>query len=1120
MRRAKREDKFPENGFEQWGGYMNAKKAKLEEQFKAGASKESHLQTTSKIFSGISVYVNGYTIPTADEIKMAMMLHGGQFHQYYSASKTRFIIASNLADAKLKKIKGQPKVVKPQWIADCVAAEKLLDFRPYLLYSNQSKTQPKIQFPQVSEFESPVNSHRYKKLEISIGQTLTSTPKVGRKRAALDTTDKSPFNDSTASAISAEEEKVMLESDDSKSSSSSDFNLFSELKLNKKKTSPFEVVTNFPDDEEKDPSVSNEESDFEDLLDCTLVAEELRAAEQAALKKTELPLKETVTLPKKETPTPKEDNIFISTPKVEVKIPQSTAAKPKETAPPPKEPEPQSKKAPMKRAGEENFLSEFYSNSRLHHISTMGTAFKAYVNDLRRNHSGDFPGRQKLLQWKREAGIDGHGWSGGVVVMHIDMDCFFVSVGLRAHPELRGQPVAVTHAKGNPPPTANSSSREAEFQMYRKRMQNKAGTSKSTEHFAEALEKRLSWRGDGGEASSMSEIASCNYEARAAGLRNGMFLGEALRLCPNLKTIAYDFDAYKEVSTALYDTLASLTLDIEAVSCDEMFVDCTRLLAETDTRPLDFATFVRAEIKKITGCPASTGFGANMLQARMATKKAKPDGQFHLLPEDVVEFVKNIKVSDLPGVGRNVAYRLQAIGVQTCNDLQKTSLALLQEHFGAKVGLSLHKHSRGEDDRKLELEHVRKSVSAEVNYGVRFSNLAECRRFVEELSAEVQRRLEAAEKQGRCVTLKLMVKAKDAPERTAKFMGHGVCDSFSRSVTLPAETSDAKIIAREAMKLVDLLGINFSLFRGMGVQMSKLSDKKKADTGMSRFLQKGKPPSSVASTSRAEPKASTSRAEPVASTSRAEPEVLDEAVLAELPEDIRQEVLREYKLARPPSASSSKSFAAELTMSQVDPSFLEALPDDLKREVVAELQASKTRRGDSKLLFPALTSPRKSKVSPKKKKRGRPIGGAKRKPIIKVPRRENSPPAKPEVQTKFTHQKYFTISWSQVVPEVKVEEEKDEGPLQVSMKVEDLLPLIKEWVKSSAEPVEQDTELMIQFLEKLLLSGKVDKIAAVLRTLKLNVTRKGSAAWRGIFEGLIEKTQHLVFNRYGSKLMF
>lgn len=147
----------------------------------------------------------------------------------------------------------------------------------------------------------------------------------------------------------------------------------------------------------------------------------------------------------------------------------------------------------------------------------------------------------------------------------------------------------------------------------------------------------------------MSEIASCSYEARKAGLKNGMFLGQALKLCPNLKVIEYNFEGYTEVSYALYNTVASYTLSIEAVSCDEMYVECSKVLSETGLTPLEFADVLRSEIKEITGCPVSTGFGANKLQARLATKKAKPDGKFHLSSADAESFIADFNVRDLPG---------------------------------------------------------------------------------------------------------------------------------------------------------------------------------------------------------------------------------------------------------------------------------------------------------------------------------------------------------------------------------------------------------------------------------------------------------------------------------------
>ena len=122
-------------------------------------------------------------------------------------------------------------------------------------------------------------------------------------------------------------------------------------------------------------------------------------------------------------------------------------------------------------------------------------------------------------------------------------DCFFVSVSLLKHPELRGFPVAVTHAKGSD--------------------------------------------------SSYSEIASCSYEARSKGVKNGMFLGPALQVCPDIRTIPYDFDGYKRVARTLYDTVARYTLQIQAVSCDEMLVDLAEVLATTDIDPSAFAEVLR-----------------------------------------------------------------------------------------------------------------------------------------------------------------------------------------------------------------------------------------------------------------------------------------------------------------------------------------------------------------------------------------------------------------------------------------------------------------------------------------------------------------------------------------------
>ncbi|CAG4953223.1 unnamed protein product [Colias eurytheme] len=429
--------------------------------------------------------------------------------------------------------------------------------------------------------------------------------------------------------------------------------------------------------------------------------------------------------------------------------------------------------------------------------------------------------------------------------MHIDMDCFFVSVGLRKHPELRGQPIAVTHSKGGQSQVKRTGvDRAAEFNLYKQRQANKLSKATGISPDGFELETRVDNIGEENDKfGSMSEIASCSYEARNKGIKNGMFMGAALRLCPELQTIPYDFEGYKEVAYTLYNTIAQYTLDIEAVSCDEMYVDCTNLLKELDVSVEDFATVLREEIKEKTGCPCSTGFGGNRLQARLATKQAKPNGQFFLTANLIEDFMFDIKLKDLPGVGRQISQKLEALGHQTCGSLQSLTLSSLQGHLGNKTGSQLFDQCRGRDRNPLTYHTVRKSVSAEVNYGIRFENNEQCYEFLRQLSVEVESRMQQFKVLGKCVTLKLMVRAADAPVETAKFLGHGFCDVINKSTSLAVATNDSELINKEVVLLYKKLNIDPKEMRGVGIQVTKLeslnNNQLKTKGAISKFLVSG-----------------------------------------------------------------------------------------------------------------------------------------------------------------------------------------------------------------------------------------------------------------------------------------
>ena len=128
-----------------------------------------------------------------------------------------------------------------------------------------------------------------------------------------------------------------------------------------------------------------------------------------------------------------------------------------------------------------------------------------------------------------------------------------------------------------------------------------------------------------------------------------------------------------QVSYSLYDTVSAYTLEIEAVSCDELYADITSVLRRAQVSPEQFATHLRQVIASKTQCCASIGMGSNMLMARLSTKKAKPNGLFYIAKAQMVDFMKDHQVEDLPGVGKSMAHRLHAMDIQTCAEMQQVT---------------------------------------------------------------------------------------------------------------------------------------------------------------------------------------------------------------------------------------------------------------------------------------------------------------------------------------------------------------------------------------------------------------------------------------------------------------
>ncbi|XP_078589278.1 DNA repair protein REV1-like isoform X2 [Branchiostoma floridae x Branchiostoma japonicum] len=759
-------------------GYMAAKKRKLDEQFETDAPNQVQKEgTRSNIFNGVAIYVNGWTDPPADELRRLMQVHGGKYDVYPSRSHTTHVIASNLPDRKIKDIKDK-KVVRPQWITESIKAGNLLSHVPYMLY-RRDHAQGALNFRSLTRTSTTIiNDDEASMDEVSDGDTdgvrfsdvVRPFDDVRPTDGVRPTDDVMPLSEPHGKSFHGN--NSLSTSIDSNVSFPHDKSTF--------KVNEIDASSSFHDDDTQEANSYHDNSAHGNSSSSSTM-----------------------------------------------QLQGQLLSKPVHTSP--------SGKKPMGSSKDANFVAEFYDNSRLHHLSTWRTDFQTYVNILQRKGDNGFPGRQRLrdhVQSKPEPATDDvsdrmsfHGSDrftkireGGKVVMHLDMDCFFVSVGLRNHPELCGKPVAVTHSKGKGHEQKIRPGMDPEYERayWEKRAPHRHSiTDKTEDNATRGNAQRDTYM-------SFSEIASCSYEARKAGVKNGMFMGPALKLCPDLKTIPYDFEGYKEVAQEMYSILASYTHEIEAVSCDEAFVDVTDILADTGATPDDLAMVLRQEILEKTQCPASVGLASSVLLARMATKRAKPNGQFYLPPEDVLDFVSPQTVRELPGVGRSLESRLKIMGVVTCGDLQKVTLPTLQREFGPKTGQALYRSCRGQDDRQLKVERERKSVSAEINYGIRFTKDTEAENFMYNLAEEVQRRLQKAGLKGKTVTLKVMARKADAPVEPSKFMGHGICDSLSKSSTLGLATDDPKVIGKEAWNILCQMKLLPSDLRGLGIQITRL----------------------------------------------------------------------------------------------------------------------------------------------------------------------------------------------------------------------------------------------------------------------------------------------------------
>jgi DNA polymerase-4 len=305
---------------------------------------------------------------------------------------------------------------------------------------------------------------------------------------------------------------------------------------------------------------------------------------------------------------------------------------------------------------------------------------------------------------------DEHKWR---VIIHLDMDCFYAAIEVRDRPSLRGKPVGV-----------------------------------------------------GGARDRRGVLTTCNYEARKFGVRSAMPTFMALQRCPNLIVLPTRFDVYRREAAVIRGILYRFTSTIEPLSLDEAYLDVTA----HPGAPEALAQEIRSAIFQKTKLTSSAGIGPNKLIAKIASEINKPNGQFEVKPQDVPEFMRDLPVRKIWGVGEKSERKLEALGAKTCRELQRFSRPTLVDLFG-KFGVELYDLCRGIDHRPVEPDRPRKSLSTEETFAFDLTTLNQCEEKLEELFQDLMADL--AQKESTRETTKIFVKLKfnDFTRTTAERAG-------------------------------------------------------------------------------------------------------------------------------------------------------------------------------------------------------------------------------------------------------------------------------------------------------------------------------------------------------------
>jgi DNA polymerase-4 len=337
----------------------------------------------------------------------------------------------------------------------------------------------------------------------------------------------------------------------------------------------------------------------------------------------------------------------------------------------------------------------------------------------------------------------------GRIVAHLDLDTFFVSVEVLKNASLKDKPVIV------------------------------------------------------GGRSDRAVVASCSYEARRYGVRSGMAIRLAKRLCPHAIIISGDADSYSHYSRMITDMIAERAPVYEKSSIDEFYVDLTGMDRFFGSEK--YIAELRQYIMRQSGLPISYGLSANKLVSKVATNEAKPCGTLTVSRGFEKPFLHPLDIEKMPMIGDKTGALLRQMGVETIGTLGQIPMPYLQNLLG-KNGIELWRRAQGIDDTPVIPYHEQKSIGTESTFETDTIDVQFMHRTLVRMVEQTAFELRQQNRLTGCVTVKL---------RYSDF------NTLTRQQTI-AYTSADHMLLQTAQALFDKLYDRRLLVRLMGVRFSHL----------------------------------------------------------------------------------------------------------------------------------------------------------------------------------------------------------------------------------------------------------------------------------------------------------